>query len=54
MPITYTVVLTNAGPNTQSDNPGDELTDVLPASLTLVSASATSGTAVATIGDAIP
>ena len=47
--ITYTVVLTNAGPNTQFDNPGHELTDVLPASLTLVSASATSGAAVATI-----
>lgn len=47
--ITYTIVLSNAGPAAQADNPGDELTDVLPAGLTLVSASATSGTAVATV-----
>jgi uncharacterized repeat protein (TIGR01451 family) len=47
--ITYTVVLHNAGPGNQADNPGNELTDVLPSSLTLVSASATSGTAVATV-----
>jgi uncharacterized repeat protein (TIGR01451 family) len=49
-PVTYTVTLTNAGLGTQQDNPGDEFTDVLPAGLTLVSATATSGTAVATIG----
>ncbi|HTG32212.1 MAG TPA: IPTL-CTERM sorting domain-containing protein [Thermoanaerobaculia bacterium] len=48
--ITYTVVLTNSGGATQGDNPGNELTDVLPAGLTLVSATATSGTAVATVG----
>ena len=48
--VTYTVVLSNAGPSTQTDNPGDEFTDVLPASLTLVSANASSGTAVATVG----
>jgi uncharacterized repeat protein (TIGR01451 family) len=42
--IFYTVVLTNAGPATQLDNPGDEFTDVLPGSLTLVNVSATSGT----------
>ncbi len=47
--VTYTVVLTNAGPGTQQDNPGNEFTDVLPSSLTLVSATATSGTAVATV-----
>jgi uncharacterized repeat protein (TIGR01451 family) len=47
--ITYTVVLTNSGGN-QADNPGNEFTDVLPASLTLVSASSTSGAAVATVG----
>ncbi|HVF59629.1 MAG TPA: DUF11 domain-containing protein [Thermoanaerobaculia bacterium] len=47
--VTYTVVLTNSGPETQGDNPGDELTDVLPADLTLVSATATSGTATATV-----
>lgn len=48
--IVYSIVLTNEGPGVQADNPGDELTDVLPAGLTLVSASATSGTALATIG----
>ena len=47
--ITYTVTLTNSGTASQPDNPGDEFTDLLPASLTLVSANATSGTAVATI-----
>ena len=47
--VTYTVVLSNAGPGTQQDNPGAEFTDVLPAELTLVSAAATSGTAVATV-----
>lgn len=48
-PLTYTIVLSNNGTSAQLDNPGDELVDVLPASLTLVSASATSGTAVATV-----
>ncbi len=43
--VTYTVTLTNDGTAAQGDNPGDELTDLLPASLTLVSAVATSGTA---------
>ncbi|HYC61829.1 MAG TPA: ExeM/NucH family extracellular endonuclease [Thermoanaerobaculia bacterium] len=47
--VTYTIVLSNSGPSTQTNNPGDELVDVLPASLTLVSANATSGTAVATV-----
>jgi len=42
--VIYTVVLTNQGPGTQGDNPGAEFTDVLPAGLTLVSATATSGT----------
>ncbi len=42
--------MTNAGPSVHTDNPGDELTDVLPASLTLVSATADTGTAVATVG----
>jgi uncharacterized repeat protein (TIGR01451 family) len=46
--IIYTVVMTNNGPGEQSDNPGAELTDVLPPELILVSASATSGTATAT------
>lgn len=48
--VTYTVVLTNTGTGAQGDNPGSELTDVLPAGLTLVGATASSGTAVATIG----
>ena len=48
--VTYTIVLTNSGTLAHADNPGNELTDVLPSSLTLVSASATSGTAVANIG----
>lgn len=48
--VTYTITLTNAGPAPQGDYAGDEFTDVLPSTLTLVSASATSGTAVATVG----
>lgn len=48
--ITYTFVLINFGPTVQADNPGDELTDTLPATLTLVSASADSGT-IATAGN---
>ena len=47
---TYTVTLSNAAASAQLDNPGNEFTDVLPAGLTLVSASASSGTAVATVG----
>jgi uncharacterized repeat protein (TIGR01451 family) len=47
--VTYTVVLTNSGGAAQSDNPGDEFTDVLPAQLSLVSASATAGTVVAAV-----
>jgi uncharacterized repeat protein (TIGR01451 family) len=48
--ITYTIVLTNSGSLPQTDNPGNELTDVLPSSLTLVTAAASSGTAVANVG----
>ncbi|MET0727073.1 MAG: proprotein convertase P-domain-containing protein [Acidimicrobiales bacterium] len=48
--VTYTIVQTNSGVADALDNAGDELTDVLPADLTLVSATATSGTATATIG----
>ncbi|HEY0553232.1 MAG TPA: IPTL-CTERM sorting domain-containing protein, partial [Thermoanaerobaculia bacterium] len=48
--ITYTIVLTNNGTGAQADNPGNELTDILPAGLALVSATATSGTAAATVG----
>jgi uncharacterized repeat protein (TIGR01451 family)/fimbrial isopeptide formation D2 family protein len=48
--VTYTIVLSNTGTGAQADNPGNELTDVLIPALTLVSASATSGMAVATVG----
>ena len=48
--ITYTIILTNSGPGAQADNPGNELTDVLPPQLALVSATATSGTANANTG----
>jgi uncharacterized repeat protein (TIGR01451 family) len=47
--ITYTIVLANSAAYDQQNNSGPELTDVLPASLTLVSAGATSGTATATV-----
>ena len=43
--VTYTVTLTNNGTANQADNAGHEFTDVLPAGLTLVSATATAGTA---------
>jgi uncharacterized repeat protein (TIGR01451 family) len=48
--VTYTLVVTNAGPTTEFDRAGDELTDVLPPSLQLVSAIASSGTALAAPG----
>jgi uncharacterized repeat protein (TIGR01451 family) len=48
--VTYTIILTNTGSVAQGDNPGNELTDVLPSSLSLISATATSGTAVANVG----
>jgi uncharacterized repeat protein (TIGR01451 family) len=48
-PVTYTVVLTNSSTSAQGDNPGHEFTDVLPPQLTLVSATSTSGIAVATV-----
>lgn len=48
--ITYTITLTNTGTAATGDNAGDEFTDVLPGQLTLVSASATSGTALADVG----
>ncbi|HEV7517800.1 MAG TPA: IPTL-CTERM sorting domain-containing protein [Thermoanaerobaculia bacterium] len=47
--ITYTITLKNTGSAPQADNPGNEFTDTLPATLTLVSASATSGTAAANL-----
>ncbi len=48
--VTYTITLNNISANTQGDNPGDEFVDALPAGLSLVSATASSGTAVANIG----
>ncbi len=48
--VTYTIVLTNTGSVAQGDNPGNELTDVLPSSLTLSNATASSGTVVASVG----
>jgi uncharacterized repeat protein (TIGR01451 family) len=47
--VTYTIVLSNSAAYDQQNNSGAELTDVLPAGLTLVSASATGGTATATV-----
>ncbi len=47
--ITYTVVITNSGGLAQGDNPGAEFTDVLPPSLTLVNATATSGNPTAAV-----
>ncbi|MBW8874744.1 MAG: IPTL-CTERM sorting domain-containing protein [Acidobacteria bacterium] len=43
--VTYTIVLSNSGSSASPDNPGNELTDAVPAGLTVVSATATSGTA---------
>ena len=48
--MTYTVILDNSGAANQGDNAGDEFVDVLPGGLTLVSAAATSGTAIANVG----
>jgi len=49
--ITYTVVLTNNGTAGQTDNPGNEFTDVLPPSLTLQPGpTASSGTVAANVG----
>ncbi|MCB1571052.1 MAG: DUF11 domain-containing protein, partial [Xanthomonadales bacterium] len=42
--IVYTIILNNAGPGPQADNPGDEFIDVLPSQVTFDSASASSGT----------
>jgi len=50
--IFYNIVLTNNGSGTQLDNPGDEFTDTLPAGLTLVTATATSGT-IGTVGNTV-
>ena len=43
--IAYTIVLSNAGPGNQADNPGDEFVDTLPSQVNFVSVTASSGTA---------
>jgi uncharacterized repeat protein (TIGR01451 family)/MYXO-CTERM domain-containing protein len=48
--VVYTITVTNDGAGGQTDNPGHELTDVLPASLVLTGASSSIGNAVATVG----
>lgn len=48
--VTYRIVVSNEGPAYQPDLDRDEVFDVLPAGLTLQSASATSGTATANLG----
>ncbi|HEV7768748.1 MAG TPA: M36 family metallopeptidase [Thermoanaerobaculia bacterium] len=50
--VTYTVTITNSGTDPQNDNTGNEFTDTLPATLTLVSAVASSGT-VSTAGNTV-
>ncbi len=48
--ITYTLVVTNAGAGPQEDNPGTEVSDVLPLGVTLLSATAGSGTVSVDLG----
>jgi uncharacterized repeat protein (TIGR01451 family) len=50
--VIYTVTLTNSGTGATFDNPGDEFTDTLPATLTLTSATASLG-AVSTTGNTV-
>src|SRR5690606_10016692 len=45
--VVYTIGLSNTGNADATDNPGDELVDVLPAALDLSSATADSGTVLA-------
>jgi uncharacterized repeat protein (TIGR01451 family)/fimbrial isopeptide formation D2 family protein len=47
--VTYTIVLSNSGPAGQTDNSGNEVVDILVPQLTLMTATATSGAAVATV-----
>lgn len=47
--LLYSIELTNSSATPQQDNPGDEFTDILPPSLTLIGASAGSGTVLATL-----
>jgi uncharacterized repeat protein (TIGR01451 family) len=48
--VFYNIVLSNASTADQADLAGDEFTDVLPASMGLVAASASAGTATANLG----
>lgn len=48
--LSYLIILSNSSNSDQQDNPGNEFTDVLSADLTLVGASASSGTATANTG----
>jgi uncharacterized repeat protein (TIGR01451 family) len=48
--VRYVVRLNNIGSAPTTDNPGNEFTDVLPPTLALVSATASSGAAVANLG----
>ncbi len=48
--LSYLIILSNDSSSDQQDNPGNEFNDVLPAGLTLVAASASSGTATANTG----
>jgi uncharacterized repeat protein (TIGR01451 family) len=48
--LSYLIILSNNSDSDQQDNPGNELTDVLPADLTLVAASSSGGSATANTG----
>lgn len=48
--LSYLIILSNSSASDQQDNPGNEFTDVLSSYLTLVAASASSGTATANTG----
>ena len=48
--LSYLIILSNSSNSDQQDNPGNEFTDVLPADLTLVAASASGGTATVNTG----
>ena len=43
--IVYTIDLTNSGPGDQADNPGDELTDAMPAGVTIIDVTSSNGQA---------
>jgi len=47
--VNYLIVLSDLGEASQGDNPGDEMTDVLPSSLALVGATANFGTVTANL-----